>query len=105
MRLGFKFFFLLLAPALALAQAAAGVALSGLTLPISVAWDAFGNIFVLEKAGLVKQTTSWIGVPTRVVLDITGIVASYGDHGATSILVDEGFLYVTYVSPQQRPGA
>ena len=37
----------------AAAPAAGGVSLSGLTLPISVTWDAFGNVFVLEKAGRV----------------------------------------------------
>ena len=87
------------------APAAGGVSLSGLTLPISTTWDEAGNVFVLEKAGRVKAIRSWVGVPTRVVLDISKTVASYGDHGATSVLFDEGYLYVTYmkVNPKWGP--
>ena len=42
------------------------------------------------------MTHSWLGVPTNVVLDFRAEVANYGDHGATAILHDKGFLYITY---------
>jgi hypothetical protein len=81
------------------------VSLSGLTLPITTTGDRQGNVFVLEKAGRVKTIAAWVGVPTRVVLDISNNVAFYGDHGATSILFDEGFLYISYskVNPTWGP--
>ena len=87
------------------APAAGGVALSGFVLPISVSWDLTGNIYILEKAGRVKLSTSWVGVPQTVILDISRAVASYGDHGATSLLWDGGFLYITYskVNPVWGP--
>jgi hypothetical protein len=51
---------------------------------------------VLLKAGRVLMTQSWLGVPTNVVLDFRAEVENYGDHGATAIIHDKGFLYITY---------
>jgi hypothetical protein len=42
--------------------------------PTSVHWDPFGNVYILEKAGVVKRMTSWTGVPTDIVLDISAQV-------------------------------
>ena len=87
------------------------VNLQGLTDPTSVTWDTNGNIFIAEKAGLVKHTTSWVGNPVNVILDITA-VTYYGDHGLTSILWDgaggvggSGFLYATYMKINPEFGA
>ena len=47
-----------------------------MNLPISITWDTFGNIFIAEKPGTVMLMRAWVGVPTVVVLDITGQVSS-----------------------------
>lgn len=44
--------------------------------PISVHWDVYGNIFVLEKAGIIKRVNSWIGTAVDVVLDISAHVSA-----------------------------
>ena len=74
------------------------VLISGIRQPISFSYDAVnGNIFILQKKGIVRLCNAWICNTPPSILDFSRNVASYGDHGATSIVYDSSFIYVTYM--------
>ena len=81
------------------------VNIQGMNYPISITWDTFGHIFVAEKDGLVKATTSWVSTPTTITLDLTSEVTYNGDHGLTSILWSNGYLFATYMKQNAEWGA
>jgi hypothetical protein len=65
-----------------------------------VTWDTFGNTYVSEKAGVIKRADPgvWQAQVTQLVIDLSGEVSSFGDHGLTTILWDNGFLYATFMA-------
>lgn len=74
------------------------VSISGIRQPISFSYDnENGNIFILQKMGIVRLCKDWVCSTPPAILDISRNVASYGDHGATSILYDNSFIYITYM--------
>ena len=71
------------------------VSISGIRQPISFSYDnENGNIFILQKMGIVRLCKDWVCSTPPAILDISRNVASYGDHGATSILYDNSFIYI-----------
>jgi hypothetical protein len=78
------------------------VLITGIRQPISFAYDSKnGNIFILQKKGIVRLCKTWICNTPPSILDFSRTVSSFGDHGATSILYSESFdssyLYITYM--------
>jgi len=74
------------------------VSISGIREPISFSYDyEHGNIFILQKMGIVRLCKDWVCSTPPAILDFSHKTASYGDHGATSILYDNSFIYVTYM--------
>jgi DNA-binding beta-propeller fold protein YncE len=57
--------------------------ITGFTLPTSFAWDDAGHVFVSEKGGKVKMASSFDATNTTVILDITSVTETFGDHGLT----------------------
>lgn len=74
--------------------------------PTSITWDPYGHAFIAEKAGVVKMTAPGqvVGEVVNTILDIQGQVSSFGDHGLTTILWDEGYLYATFMALNPKYG-
>jgi hypothetical protein len=65
--------------------------------PVAISWDDDNHVLIAEKAGVVRINDGWTGNNAAVLLDIQNEVASYGDHGLTSVLYYNGFLWATYM--------
>ena len=74
------------------------VAIGGLDTPVALAFAPTGEVFVAEKAGLVKEfgPLPSPGLGT-VVLDLRAQVASYLDRGLLGIAIHPAFPVVPYV--------
>lgn len=46
------------------------VAIMGLTMPTSVAWDEAGRVYVSEKSGLIKVAQNFTSTSATVLLDL-----------------------------------
>jgi glucose/arabinose dehydrogenase/PKD repeat protein len=72
--------------------------ISGLSLPVAVRFDAGGNVFVAEKAGIVKRFDP---LPSpgagRVVLDLRAEVNSYYDRGLIGMVLHPDYPTTPYV--------
>lgn len=74
---------------------------SGLQAPTSVAFAPDGRIFVAEKQGTVKVVLPGEAPRARLLLDISGHVATHVDRGLLGIAADSsfasnGYLYLLY---------
>lgn len=67
--------------------------------PTGMTWDpAHDNIVIVsEKLGVLKKFNGWRGAGGQVLIDISAQVASYGDHGLTSVVYLNNYLWVTYM--------
>lgn len=82
-------------------------AISGLNLPTTVQFAANGDIFVAEKAGIIKRLTGLGATPTTVA-DLRTDVYNFWDKGLLGLAVDPAYptrpyLYALYST--LRPGA
>lgn len=75
---------------------------TGLWLPTGVAFDGNGHTIICQKTGLVVIFDGWYGNGGRVLIDIQGEVANYGDHGLTSVAYHDNHLWFTY--SRETPG-
>ncbi len=74
------------------------VAIGGLDAPIALAFAPTGELFVAEKAGLVKEFAPLpSGGAGTVVLDLRAQVASYQDRGLLGLAVHPAFPVMPYV--------
>jgi hypothetical protein len=72
--------------------------------PTALTWDNNNNVIIAEKAGMIKISNSWVNAAPAVLLDIQNEVASYGDHGLTSVLYNNGYLWATYMKENPQYG-
>lgn len=74
------------------------VAISGLDTPVALAFAPTGELFVAEKAGLVKEFAPLPSPGTgTIVLDLRAQVASYHDRGLMGLAIHPAFPMVPYV--------
>ena len=74
---------------------------AGLEQPIRARTLPDGRVLVIEKAGVVKLAAN--ATATAVpILDIRDKVASYEDHGLTTLGYRDGYMYLGYTA--QQPG-
>ena len=73
----------------------------GLEQPIRARVLADGRVLIAEKAGVVKMAADTSATPVTI-LDIRDQVASYEDHGLTTLGYRDGYLYLGYTA--QQPG-
>jgi hypothetical protein len=86
---------------------AANELLGHLTLqkPTAIAWDdENGLVLIAEKTGVVKVSQGWSGEADGFLLDIQNQVADYGDHGLTSIVLHNGFVWAAYMKENPQYG-
>lgn len=72
-----------------------------LTQPVRARVLPDGRVLVVEKAGIVKLAPS-VNSPAGTILDIREQVASYEDHGLTTLGYQDGYMYLGYTA---RPPA
>ena len=74
------------------------IAINGLDTPVAVRFSPDGDVFVAEKAGLVKRFAPLPSPGTgTVVLDLRAAVSTYQDRGLLGLALDPGFPLVPYV--------
>ena len=72
--------------------------IEGLRAPVAVRFSPTGEVFIAEKAGLLKRFAPLPSPgPGTVILDIRAKVASFQDRGLLSFALDPGFPLVPYV--------
>jgi len=83
------------------------VAISGLKLPTTVQFAANGEIFVAEKAGIIKRLTG-LGSTPSVVADLRDDVYNFWDRGLLGLAVDPQYPtrpYIYALYSKLRPGS
>lgn len=72
--------------------------IAGLRAPVTVRFAPTGEVFIAEKAGLLKRFAPLPSPgPATVLLDLRAQVASFQDRGLLSFALDPGFPLVPYV--------